>query len=98
MTEAGFLNTPMVHNRQIGANRTADYDPWRQRALRAIRASEDRSPGPEVVADTLLDIVSSRTPRLRYLIGQQARSVARLRRFLPAGLYEQGVRRTLLAG
>jgi hypothetical protein len=33
-------------------------------------------------------------PRLRYLIGQQAKTVARLRRFLPARLYEQGVRRT----
>jgi NAD(P)-dependent dehydrogenase (short-subunit alcohol dehydrogenase family) len=31
---------------------------------------------------------------LRHLIGQQARSVARLRRFLPAGMYERGVRRT----
>jgi NAD(P)-dependent dehydrogenase (short-subunit alcohol dehydrogenase family) len=94
MTEAGFLNTPMMNNRLIGANRTADYDPWRQRALQAIRAYENRGPGPEVVANTLLEILSSRTPRLRYLIGQQAKSVARLRRFLPAGLYEQGVRRT----
>jgi NAD(P)-dependent dehydrogenase (short-subunit alcohol dehydrogenase family) len=94
MTEAGFLNTPMMNNRQVGANRTADYDPWRQRALQAIRAYEDRGPGPEVVAETLLGIVSSKTPRLRYLIGRQAKSVARLRRFLPAGMYEQGVRRT----
>jgi hypothetical protein len=31
--------------------------------------------------------------RLRYLIGQQAKSVARLRRFLPARLYREGVRR-----
>ena len=94
MTEAGFLNTPMMNNRQVTAKRTADYDPWRQRALRAIRAYEDRGPGPEVVANTLLDILSSRSPRLRYLVGQQAKSVARLKRLLPAGLYEQGVRRT----
>jgi NAD(P)-dependent dehydrogenase (short-subunit alcohol dehydrogenase family) len=94
MTEAGFLNTPMMQNRQVVANPTADYDPWRQRALQAISAYEGRGPGPEVVANTLLEIVSSRTPRLRYLIGKQAKSVARLRRCLPAGLYEQGVRRT----
>jgi NAD(P)-dependent dehydrogenase (short-subunit alcohol dehydrogenase family) len=94
MTEAGFLKTPMMNNRQVGANRTTDYDPWRQRALHAIRAQEDRGPGPEVVAKALLGIVSSNTPRLRYLIGQQARSVARLKQFLPAGMYEQGVRRT----
>lgn len=94
MTEAGFLNTPMIHNRQVGANRTAEYDPWRQRALQAIRGYEDRGPGSEAVANTVLEIVSSETPRLRYLIGQQAKAVARLRRFLPAALYERGVRRT----
>jgi phage-related protein len=71
-----------------------EYDPWRQRALNSIRASEDKAPGPEVVADTLLGIVSSNRPRLRHLIGQQAKSVARLRRFLPAGMFEQGVRRS----
>jgi NAD(P)-dependent dehydrogenase (short-subunit alcohol dehydrogenase family) len=94
LTEAGFLRTPMMNHRQIGARRMTEYDPWRQRALNAIRASEDKAPGPEVVADTLLGIISSNSPRLRYLIGQQAKSVARLRRFLPAGMFEQGVRRS----
>jgi NAD(P)-dependent dehydrogenase (short-subunit alcohol dehydrogenase family) len=94
MTEAGFLNTPMMKNRQAGASRMTEYEPWRHRALTAIRAYEEKGPGPEAVAETLLEIVSSSTPRLRYLVGPQAKSVARLRRFLPAGLYEQGVRRT----
>jgi len=94
LTEAGFLNTPMMHNRQAAANRITDYDAWRERALNAIRASEASGPGADLVAETLLEIVSSKAPRLRYLIGQQAKSVTRLRRFLPAGMYEQGVRRT----
>ena len=64
------------------------------RALTAIRASEERGPGPELVARTLLEIVSNPTPRLRHLIGRQATWVTRLRRFLPARLYEQGVRST----
>src|SRR4029434_2512800 len=79
---------------QVGAHRITEYDQWRQRALNAIRAVEEKAPGPELVADALCQIVSSRNPRLRYLIGRQAKSVARLRRFLPAGIYEQGVRRT----
>jgi NAD(P)-dependent dehydrogenase (short-subunit alcohol dehydrogenase family) len=94
LTEAGFLRTPMMNNRQVGADQITEYDPWRKRALNAIRASEEKGPGPELVAQTLLEIVSSKTPRLRYLIGKQAKSVARLRWFLPAGMYEQGVRRT----
>jgi NAD(P)-dependent dehydrogenase (short-subunit alcohol dehydrogenase family) len=94
MTEAGFLKTPMMNNRQVAANRMIEYDAWRQRALTAFRASEEKAPGPELVAEALLEIISSNKPRLRYPIGQQAKSIARLRRFLPAGLYEQGVRRT----
>jgi hypothetical protein len=83
-----------MNNRQVGANRIVEYDPWRQRAFDAVRAFEEKGPGPELAAETLLRIISSNTPRLRYLIGQQAKSVARLRRFLPAGMYEQGVRRS----
>lgn len=94
LTEAGFLKTPMMNHRQLAANRLAEYDPWRHQALEAIRAHEEKGPGPEVVAETLLAIVSSKTPRLRYLIGGQAKTVARLRRLLPAGMYESGVRRT----
>jgi short-subunit dehydrogenase len=94
LTEAGFLNTAMMNHRQIAANRITEYDPWRQRALDATRAQEEKGPGPELVAETLLEIISSKTPRLRYPIGHQAKSVARLRRFLPAGMFEQGVRRT----
>jgi short-subunit dehydrogenase len=94
LTEAGFLKTPMMNNRQVAENRIAEYDPGRQRALDAIRANEEKAPGPELVAKTLLEIISSKAPRLRYPIGQQAKSVARLRRFLPAGMFEQGVRRT----
>ena len=63
-------------------------------AYDAIRASEEKGPGPELVADTVLKIAASKTPRLRYVVGQQAKFVTRLRRFLPAGAFEQGVRST----
>jgi NAD(P)-dependent dehydrogenase (short-subunit alcohol dehydrogenase family) len=94
LTQAGFLKTPMMRNRQLGANRIADYDTWRARALDAIRGHEEKGPGADLVAATLLEIVSSSSPHLRYPIGSQAKSVLRLRRFLPAGMFEQGVRRT----
>ena len=94
LTEAGFLRTPMMNHRQVAAHPIAEYNQWRQRALDAIRAHEEKGPGPDAIAETLLQIISSNTPRLRYLIGQQAKTVARLRQFLPAAMYEQGVRRT----
>jgi hypothetical protein len=84
----------MPNNRQLAANRIAEYDQWRTPALDPIRAYEEQGPGPELVAETLLEIMASDTPRFRHPIGRQAKSVGRLRRFAPAGLFEKGVRRT----
>lgn len=94
LTEAGFLKTPMMHRRQAGAHQIADYSPWRERALEAIGAAERKGPGPDVVAATLLKIATSPAPRLRYLIGRQSKTVAQLRKFLPARLFELGARRS----
>jgi NAD(P)-dependent dehydrogenase (short-subunit alcohol dehydrogenase family) len=94
LIEVGFLRTPMMTHRQMAARPIADYDPWRQRAYEAVHAAEEKGPGPELVAKTVLEIATSKTPRLRYVAGQQAKLITNLRRFLPAGAYEQGVRRT----
>ena len=90
--EPGFLKTGMMDRRQVAAERIGEYDPWRQRAFKAIRNHEEKGPGPELVAETVLQILSSKTPRLRYLAGGQAKFLSRLRWFLPAGAYEQGTR------
>lgn len=90
--EVGFLRTPMMNNRQAAAQPIPDYEPWRRRALDAIREAEERGPGPELVADTVVAIAGSRRPRLRYIVGGQAKLVTRLRRFLPEAGFEMGVR------
>lgn len=54
----------------------------------------DCAPGPELVAQTILSIIASKTPRFRYLIGRQARVATRLQRFLPERAYEWGKRST----
>jgi NAD(P)-dependent dehydrogenase (short-subunit alcohol dehydrogenase family) len=92
LIETGFIKTPMMDHRQVVAERIREYDPWRQRAFKAIRNYEEKGPSPELVAKTVLKIITSKTPRLRYVIGQQAKSVSRFRQFLPEGVFEQGVR------
>jgi hypothetical protein len=84
----------MMSNRQVAAERIAEYDPWRQRSFDAIRAYEEKGPGPELVAETVLRIATSKAPRLRYLTGRQAKVVTGLRRYLPEGAFEQGTRST----
>jgi short-subunit dehydrogenase len=94
LTEAGFLKTPMMNKRQISAARLEEYEPWRQSALNAIRDHESKAPGPDLVSQAILKIVTSKAPRLRYVIGRQARLTTRLQQFLPEGTYEKGKRST----
>jgi NAD(P)-dependent dehydrogenase (short-subunit alcohol dehydrogenase family) len=90
--EAGFLKTPLSNKRELAVERIGEYAPWRQRALEAVREYELKGPGPDLVAQAVLEIVQSRTPRLRYVIGPQARRISIMRRLLPAGAFEQGTR------
>src|SRR5215475_2472601 len=90
LTEAAFLKTPMMDKRQASAVRLKEYDPWRQRAFDAIHNYEQQAPGPELVSETILKIISSKTPQLHYLIGSQAKFFSSLKWLLTAGAYEQG--------
>jgi len=92
--EVGFLKSPMMEHRQGAAQQISEYDPWRQRAFNAIREYEEKGPIPELVAETVLKIIGSNTPRLRYVIGQQAKLASRLRWLLPERTFEKGARST----
>jgi len=94
LAEPGFLKTPMMNKRQVSTAQHKEYEPWRQRAFNAIRDHEHKAPGPELVAQTILRILASKTPRLRYVIGSQAKVLTWLQWFLPEGAYERGVRST----
>ena len=92
--EPGFLRTEMMTNRKEPARTIPDYDRWRARAFAAIREYEEKGPGAELVADTIVRIAASRRPRLRYPVGGQARFVTILRRFSPEVAFERGIRGT----
>lgn len=94
LIEPGFLKTPMMDKRQVAAARIEAYEPWRQRAFSAIRAAEETGPGPDLVATTVLKIITSTRPGLRHVAGRQAHVISRLRRFLPEGAFEMGARST----
>ncbi|HEY8554044.1 MAG TPA: oxidoreductase [Burkholderiales bacterium] len=92
LVEPGFLKTALATNRRRAAAHIADYDPWRERAHRALEEYEHAAPSPLLAANCILQIIESRSPRLRYRVGQDARNVSRLRRLLPEAFFERGVR------
>jgi NAD(P)-dependent dehydrogenase (short-subunit alcohol dehydrogenase family) len=92
--EPGFLRSPMMDKRQVVAEGIGDYEPWRQRAFKAIRDAEEKGLHPERVAEAVSKILASPAPRLRYVVGRQANVVSRLKRFFPERAFEMGARST----
>ena len=62
LTEAGFLRTPMMNHRQVGARRMTEYDPWRQRALQCHSCFGREGARPGGGGRTLLENHFQQTP------------------------------------
>jgi len=95
LVELGFIKTNVWDNSKVAVNRISDYDPWRQRALEVRHQFEEKALEPAVVAEVILRIIESKSPRLRYTVGSDVARLSRLRRFLPEAMFEKGMRRTL---
>ncbi len=93
LVEPNFIKTNLTRNRQYAAHQISDYDSWRRQAFEVMQQYEENAPKPALVAECILRIVESKSPRLRYSVGKNASLTTRLRRFLPESLFEQGVRR-----
>ncbi|HEY8206025.1 MAG TPA: SDR family NAD(P)-dependent oxidoreductase, partial [Myxococcaceae bacterium] len=94
LVEPGDVKTGFTGNRVRArlAGQRGPYQEAFQRALGVMEADEQRGPGPEVVSRAVSAILRSRSPRLRYRVGDafQCASVG-LRHWLPARLVEWGL-------
>jgi len=64
-----------------------------QLAEKARQAGEQAKLMPEAVARLIMGVIQNPRPRLRYLVGTQARLVITLRRWLPERLFENFIMR-----
>jgi short-subunit dehydrogenase len=95
LLEPGFVRTPISHAAHLAAAPLAAYDGPRGRVNAALsRAVEHGIPAADV-ARVVLAAIESRSPRLRYRIGSDARWLPRLRQALPWSMFARGVRRRL---
>jgi len=94
LVEPGSIKTKLTSNRQEAAERLGDYDRWRRRALEATRRLEENAPEPTLVADAVLSIIESESPKLRYKVGKDATWLPRLRQILPGSMFEKQLRKT----
>lgn len=91
LVEPAFVKTHIVSQQPITT--IAAYTPGRQAAMQALSASVASGMEPGAVAQVILRAATAR-PRLRYLVGRDAKALMLLKRLLPDPLFER-VRRRL---
>ena len=95
LVEPGFIGTKFFDNEQFAGNQIRDYDPWRQRASEAVKKYIEKALDPARVAECILRIIESKSPRLRNIVCKDIARMFLMRRLLPESLFEQGARRYL---
>ena len=93
VVEPGYTNTSFEANATDADSPLDSYAAVREHVkqviAKAVRAGDD----PAVVAQTVLKAATSRTPKLRYPAGPLARRLSLLKKFAPAALLDNGIRK-----
>lgn len=93
LVEPGFIKTRLAESSEAAANPIEEYAVTGRRIGEARRMRTENGPPAALVADGVLRIIESPSPRLRWPVGAEATRVTRLRRFLPEPMFERGIRR-----
>ena len=93
VVEPGFTRTNIDRNAQLASQPLVAYAVERHQVVDAVRQNNANGKDPAEVASVVLEALTSRTPRLRYLVGREARFIAWLRKFAPDSLFDKGLRK-----
>src|SRR2546422_2098923 len=93
--EPGFTQTNIAQNAPLAGQAIAAYAAERGRVVDVVRESTTNGEDPVKVASIVLEALTTRSPRLRYLAGRQARLISGLRNFAPDKLFDRGLRKQL---
>ncbi len=94
LIEPGFFSTNLARSGRRSGQAIMDYEEMSRRAEAVFVKSVQNGKGPEAVAWVIADVISSRSPRLRYRIGSDAVWLPRVKAMMPQKGFEVGVRRT----
>ncbi len=93
LVEPSFTKTNLDLNAPQTASRIPDYDAELGVVTRAIQNNVQKAPDPDGVAATIVDAALGAW-KMRHTPKGEASLLARLRRFMPAGQVEKGLRKT----
>ncbi|GAB1539289.1 oxidoreductase [Scytonema sp. NUACC21] len=95
LIEPGYFKTNFNNAMLQPTSTYADYDTVRDVIRSSVQKAIARGDNPEKVAQMIVSVAQSQSPRLRYLVGNEAQWLPRLRSILPDKLFRLAARKRL---
>jgi len=93
LVEPTFMKTRLDRNAAVAAQTIGDYADTRARVGQRLNANVASGDDPSLVATVIAQAVADERPRLRYPVGKGAGTLAKLRSFLPARMFDRSFRK-----
>jgi len=90
LIEPGFFRTNLARAARNSTETVSEYAGMRERALKAFERAVQTGEDPGLVASLILSVVESRSPRLRYRVGKDAKRLPRIKALVPESAFEAG--------
>jgi NAD(P)-dependent dehydrogenase (short-subunit alcohol dehydrogenase family) len=96
LVEPSDFRSGLWSHAAVVPSRIGAYAPLRARVLRAVDDALARAPDPAPVAEVIVRVAESDAPSLRNPVGTWAHLLPRMKAWMPAAMFEAGVRRRFL--
>src|SRR5271168_1732594 len=93
VVEPGYTSTSFEASATDADSPIESYAPVREHVKNILAKSVRAGDDPAVVARVVLKAATDRTPKLRYPAGPLARQLSLLKKYAPAGLLDNGIRK-----
>jgi short-subunit dehydrogenase len=91
--EPGFIKTNLGEHGQLVSQPLSAYASERNSAFKSLRENIAKGEHPRAVASAVLEALTSRSPRVRYRAGREAKFLSLLTKFAPNRLLDKGIRK-----
>ena len=92
LVEPAYTRTKISGNAKSAKISLEVYAAERKRLTDAVQQEVELGDDPRIVAEAVWNAVTVKSPRLRYPVGKGV-ALSRLRRFVPAGLFDRSLRK-----
>ena len=93
LIEPAFVRTDLAQHGEVASRSLPSYGASRRNAAEAIQRFVERGIAPDEVANSVVRVVETTPPPLRYRVGREAKWLPRLKNVAPWTVFATGVRR-----